>query len=130
MALITLLALIILLHFLLLHLTYCVGLKSNGYNFVEELNHCSAFFSPRFPVLSNVLIDFHMHGMIALPISLLIPTAGHIQPPSRLCLLTIAASANTLPAKHPIYNFQRGKNIFLETSKLAGSLIFLANTKP
>lgn len=64
-------AFLILFHSLLLHLIHCIDFKNNGYNFLEKLNHSSAsFFVPYILVFSNMLIDFHRHDVIALPISL------------------------------------------------------------
>lgn len=100
-------------HSLFLHLTYCIGFKSNGYNFLEKLNHCSAFFAPCFLIFSNVLIDFHMHDMIALPISLLIPIASHIKPPPQLCLLAIALQSWLIQCLKSILVIFSSKNYFV-----------------
>lgn len=79
-----------------LPLDHCVSFISNRYHFTETVNHCSLFFfffffPVYFLLFHNVLIDFHVHNMIALPASLLIPRAGHINLSSQLCLLAIAS---------------------------------------
>jgi len=60
-----------------------------------------------------VLTDTHMHDMLALPISLLVPIAGHIQPPPQLCLLAIVSQSWLMQSLKSIQVIFASKNYFV-----------------
>lgn len=107
------------------HLTYCVGFESKGYNFLKKLNHSFTFFAPCILVFSSMLIDFHRHAMIALPISLLIPIAGHTAPFTALSSChCISVLANIDPKS--ILVISSSKKLFCESqTNLQEALLFL-----